>query len=45
MDMSKTPTARAVDELLKAQRTHIKLKRKFEEAKLKEDLAEMKQVS
>ena len=45
MDMSKTPAARAVDELLKAQHTHIKLKRQFEEAKVKEDLADMKQVS
>ena len=44
MDMRKTPAYRAVEELLKAQNTHMTLKRQFEEAKLTEDIAEMKLV-
>ena len=44
MDMTKTPAFRAVEELLKAQNTHMKLRREFEEAKLSEDIVAMKEV-
>ena len=44
MDMTKTPAFRAVEELLKAQNTHMKLRREFEEAKLSEDITAMKEV-
>lgn len=44
MDMTKTPAFRAVEELVRAQNTHMKLRREFEEAKLSEDIAEMKEV-
>ena len=44
MDMTKTPAFRAVEELLKAQKTHMKLRREFEEAKLSEDIVAMKEV-
>ena len=44
MDMTKTPAFRAVEELLKAQDTHMKLRREFEEAKLSEDIVAMKEV-
>ncbi len=45
MDMSKSPGYRAVEELLKAQSTHMKLRRQFEEERLRKDLTEMKEVA
>ena len=38
LDMSKSPGYLAVEELLKAQDTHMKLKRQFEEEKMREFL-------
>lgn len=43
--MSKSAAFRAVEELLKAQKTHTKLKRQFEKSRHTEDVAEMKKVS
>ena len=44
MDMSKSAAFRAVEELLKAQETHTKLKRQFEKSKHTEEVTEMKKV-
>ena len=42
MDMTKSPGYLAAEELLKAQATHVKLSRQFQETKLKEQLEEMR---
>ena len=44
MDQTKSVAYQAVDELLKAQRTHTQLKRQFAVAKLKEELNKKRQV-
>ena len=44
MDMSKSAAFRAVEELLRAQDTHMKFKRQFEESRHAEDVSEMKKV-
>ena len=44
MDQTKSVAYQAVDELLKAQKTHTQLKRQFAVAKLKEDLNKKRQV-
>ena len=44
LDMSKSPELLAVEELLKAQDTHMKLKRQFQEAQLKEAIAKRQEV-
>ena len=44
MDMSKSPEYLAVEELLKAQDTHMKLKRQFQETQLKEIIAKRQEV-
>ena len=45
MDMSKSAAFLAVEELVKAQQTHMRLKRQFQEAKLEEDIKNRRQVS
>ena len=42
MDMTKSPGYLAAEELLRAQATHVKLSRQFQEARLKEQLADMR---
>eukprot|EP00731_Ephydatia_muelleri_P031655 Em0023g162a len=42
MDMTKSPGYLAAEELLRAQATHVKLSRQFQEARLKERLADMR---
>ena len=44
MDMSKSAAFLAVEELIKAQETHMRLKRQFQEAKLEEDIKTRKEV-
>ena len=44
MDQTKSVAYQAVDELLKAQKTHTQLKRQFAVAKLKEDLNKKRQL-
>lgn len=44
MDMSKSAAFLAVEELVKAQKTHMRLKRQFQEAKLEEDIKSRRQV-
>lgn len=45
MDMSKSTAFLAVEELVKAQETHMRLKRQFQEAQLDEDIKNRRQVS
>ena len=45
MDMSKSAGFLAVEELVKAQETHMRLKRQFQEAQLDEDIKSRRQVS
>ena len=45
MDMSKSAGFLAVEELVKAQETHMRLKRQFQEAQLDEDIKNRRQVS
>ncbi len=45
LDMSKSPGFLAVEELLKAQDTHMKLKRQFQEEQVKEAIATRRQVN
>ena len=44
MDMSKSAAFLAVEELVKAQKTHMRLKRQFQEAKLQEDIKNRREV-
>ena len=44
MDMSKSAAFLAVEELIKAQDTHMRLKRQFQEAKMEEDIKTRKEV-
>ena len=44
MDMSKSAAFLAVEELVKAQQTHMRLKRQFQEAKMEEDIKNRRQV-
>ena len=44
LDMSRSPEFLAVEELLKAQDTHMKLKRQFQETQIKEALAKRQEV-
>lgn len=45
LDMSKSPGYLALEELLKAQDTHMKLKRQFQEEKIKEFIRKRREVS
>ena len=45
MDMSKSAGFLAVEELVKAQETHMRLKRQFQEAQMDEDIKNRRQVS
>ena len=45
MDMSKSAGFLAVEQLVKAQETHMRLKRQFQEAQMEEDIKSRRQVS
>lgn len=45
MDMSKSAGFLAVEELVRAQETHMRLKRQFQEAQMDEDIKNRRQVS
>ena len=44
MDMSKSPGYLAVEELVKAQKTHMKLQREFQQSMLEESIEERREV-
>lgn len=44
LDMSKSPGFLAIEELLKAQDTHMKLKRQFQEEQIKEAIRKRREV-